>query len=121
MQEKLENIIFVMLLNRIYFHIFVIKSQHFWCKDPSNHLIFFIYFKLSTFVFSGDTSVVIFKMEAAESKIATVVVRGATENYMDDIERAIDDGVNTYKGGYLIFIQKKKICPFSFCHKKTFC
>ena len=39
-------------------------------------------------------------MEAAESKIATVVVRGATENYMDDIERAIDDGVNTYKGGY---------------------
>ena len=40
-------------------------------------------------------------MEAAESKIATVVVRGATENYMDDIERAIDDGVNTYKGGYL--------------------
>lgn len=46
----------------------------------------------------GDTSVVIFKMEATESKIATVVVRGATENYMDDIERAIDDGVNTYKG-----------------------
>jgi len=46
----------------------------------------------------GDTSVVIFKMESTESKIATVVVRGATENYMDDIERAIDDGVNTYKG-----------------------
>jgi T-complex protein 1 subunit theta len=46
----------------------------------------------------GDTSVVIFKMDAAESNIATVVVRGATENYMDDIERAIDDGVNTYKG-----------------------
>jgi len=46
----------------------------------------------------GDTSVVIFKMEATESKISTVVVRGATENYMDDIERAIDDGVNTYKG-----------------------
>jgi len=46
----------------------------------------------------GDTSVVIFKMDSTESKIATVVVRGATENYMDDIERAIDDGVNTYKG-----------------------
>ena len=46
-------------------------------------------------------------MEATESKIATVVVRGATENYMDDIERAIDDGVNTYKGGYLF---KKKKC-----------
>jgi T-complex protein 1 subunit theta len=46
----------------------------------------------------GDTAVVIFKMEATESKISTIVVRGATENYMDDIERAIDDGVNTYKG-----------------------
>ena len=44
-------------------------------------------------------------MEAAESKIATVVVRGATENYMDDIERAIDDGVNTYKGGYLFKVK----------------
>ena len=53
-------------------------------------------------------------MEAAESKIATVVVRGATENYMDDIERAIDDGVNTYKGGYLF--KNKMFCPFSFCH-----
>ena len=50
----------------------------------------------------GDTSVVIFKMEATESKISTIVVRGATENYMDDIERAIDDGVNTYKGKFRI-------------------
>jgi len=25
------------------------------------------------------------------------VIRGATDNYMDDIERAVDDGVNTYK------------------------
>merc|ERR1711976_1113262 len=46
----------------------------------------------------GDTSIVIFKMDSFESKIATIVIRGATENYMDDIERAIDDGVNTYKG-----------------------
>jgi len=46
----------------------------------------------------GDTSIVIFKMDSSESKIATIVIRGATENYMDDIERAIDDGVNVYKG-----------------------
>ena len=32
------------------------------------------------------------------SAISTIVVRGATDNYMDDIERAIDDGVNTFKG-----------------------
>ena len=69
--------------------------------------------------FSGDTSVVIFKMDAAESNIATVVVRGATENYMDDIERAIDDGVNTYKGGYL-FKRKKCSVHFRFVIKKHF-
>lgn len=46
----------------------------------------------------GDTAVVVFKLEAAESRIATLVIRGATENYMDDIERAADDGVNTFKG-----------------------
>lgn len=46
----------------------------------------------------GDTSVVIFRVEAKESRIATIVVRGSTDNYMDDIERAIDDGVNTFKG-----------------------
>jgi T-complex protein 1 subunit theta len=26
------------------------------------------------------------------------LIRGATDNYMDDIERAVDDGVNTFKG-----------------------
>ncbi|XP_035794616.1 T-complex protein 1 subunit theta-like [Anopheles albimanus] len=46
----------------------------------------------------GDTSVTIFKSEAAESRIATIVIRGSTDNYMDDIERVIDDGVNTFKG-----------------------
>nr|XP_022910087.1 T-complex protein 1 subunit theta [Onthophagus taurus] len=46
----------------------------------------------------GDTTVVIFRNEGKESRIATIVVRGATDNYMDDIERAIDDGVNTFKG-----------------------
>jgi len=52
----------------------------------------------------GDTSVVIFRMfdknEVGKeiSAISTIVIRGATDNYMDDIERAIDDGVNTFKG-----------------------
>lgn len=45
----------------------------------------------------GDTRVVVFKMESTESRISTVVIRGSTDNYMDDIERAIDDGVNTFK------------------------
>lgn len=46
----------------------------------------------------GDTRVVVFKMESSESRISTIVIRGSTDNYMDDIERAIDDGVNTFKG-----------------------
>ncbi|GAB1868372.1 T-complex protein 1 subunit theta [Camponotus japonicus] len=46
----------------------------------------------------GDTIVVVFKLDGKESRVSTVLVRGSTENYMDDIERAIDDGVNTFKG-----------------------
>ncbi|XP_021181684.2 T-complex protein 1 subunit theta [Helicoverpa armigera] len=46
----------------------------------------------------GDTRVVCFRMDSTESRISTVVIRGSTDNYMDDIERAIDDGVNTFKG-----------------------
>ena len=42
-------------------------------------------------------------LTVVESKISTIVVRGSTEHYMDDIERAIDDGVNVYKGIYTIF------------------
>ena len=32
-----------------------------------------------------------------ESPIATVIIRGSTDNVMDDVERALDDGVNTFK------------------------
>lgn len=46
----------------------------------------------------GDTGIVAFRNKGADSRIATIVVRGATDNYIDDIERAIDDGVNTFKG-----------------------
>ena len=29
--------------------------------------------------------------------VATVVLRASTSNLLDDIERAVDDGVNSYK------------------------
>ncbi|PFX16094.1 T-complex protein 1 subunit theta-like [Stylophora pistillata] len=45
----------------------------------------------------GGTSVTIFKQEREETAVSTVVIRGSTENIMDDIERAVDDGVNTFK------------------------
>lgn len=46
----------------------------------------------------GDSRVVVFRQETEDSAIATVVVRGSSKNVMDDIERAIDDGVNVFKG-----------------------
>lgn len=46
----------------------------------------------------GETGIVVFRNEGKDSKIATIVIRGSTDNGMDDIERAIDDGVNTFKG-----------------------
>jgi len=46
----------------------------------------------------GSTRVTIFRQESDESGISTIVVRSSTSNLADDIERAIDDGVNVYKG-----------------------
>ena len=48
----------------------------------------------------GGDRVTIFRQEDSSSNItrtATIVVRGATQNQLDDIERAIDDGVNVFK------------------------
>ena len=41
--------------------------------------------------------VTVFRQSAEESAVATIVLRGATANALDDIERAIDDAVNTAK------------------------
>jgi len=46
----------------------------------------------------GDSEIVVFKVGDNESRVSTVVIRGSTDNYMDDIERAVDDGVNVFKG-----------------------
>ncbi|XP_072019103.1 T-complex protein 1 subunit theta-like [Amphiura filiformis] len=45
----------------------------------------------------GETPVIIFQQDKDEGAVSTVVVRGSTDNIMDDIERAVDDGVNTFK------------------------
>merc|ERR1711881_181393 len=45
----------------------------------------------------GDTSVVVFRQEREDTAVATIVIRGSTSNMMDDIERAVDDGVNCFK------------------------
>nr|CAD2134759.1 unnamed protein product [Meloidogyne enterolobii] len=45
----------------------------------------------------GDTQTVIFDKQSATSKVVTVIVRGSSQSILDDVERAIDDGVNTFK------------------------
>mmetsp|Transcript_21104 Transcript_21104/g.69108 ORF Transcript_21104/g.69108 Transcript_21104/m.69108 type:complete len:542 (-) Transcript_21104:696-2321(-) len=45
----------------------------------------------------GSTNCTILEQEDATSKVATIVVRGSSPNIMDDVERAIDDGVHTVK------------------------
>jgi len=46
----------------------------------------------------GSQSVCVFKQNREESSLSSIVVRGSTDNIMDDVERAINDGVNVYKG-----------------------
>jgi len=45
----------------------------------------------------GGTKCIVVAQEDHTSRVATIVLRGSTENAMDDIERACDDGVNGYK------------------------
>lgn len=45
----------------------------------------------------GETDVVIFDKKGDTGKVCTIVVRGSSQPLMDDVERAVDDAVNTYK------------------------
>lgn len=40
---------------------------------------------------------IVFRNDKDENKMATIVLRGSTTSMLDDVERAIDDGVNTIK------------------------
>ncbi|RYN65231.1 putative T-complex protein 1 subunit theta [Alternaria tenuissima] len=45
----------------------------------------------------GGDRVTVFRPENEQTRTATLVLRGATQNHLDDVERAIDDGVNVVK------------------------
>ncbi|GAB4851461.1 T-complex protein 1 subunit theta [Ancistrocladus abbreviatus] len=45
----------------------------------------------------GGATVTIVRNEEGGNSISTVVLRGSTDSILDDLERAVDDGVNTYK------------------------
>lgn len=44
----------------------------------------------------GSTKVTIFKNDV-DVGVATVVIRGSTQNILDDVERCVDDAVNSFK------------------------
>jgi T-complex protein 1 subunit theta len=45
----------------------------------------------------GGDRVTVFRQESEVTRTATLVLRGATQNHLDDVERAVDDGVNVVK------------------------
>jgi T-complex protein 1 subunit theta len=45
----------------------------------------------------GGIKVIVFRQKDESSGVSTILVRGATDNITDDIERALDDGINTYR------------------------
>ncbi|WVN85434.1 T-complex protein 1, theta subunit [Cryptococcus depauperatus CBS 7841] len=45
----------------------------------------------------GDRVTVLRQEEGEKTRTATIVLRGATANYLDDLERSLDDGVNTVR------------------------
>ncbi|XAR68659.1 hypothetical protein NMG60_11003862 [Bertholletia excelsa] len=45
----------------------------------------------------GGVRVTIVRNEEGGNSVSTVVLRGSTDSILDDLERAVDDGVNTYK------------------------
>ncbi|KAI5337979.1 hypothetical protein L3X38_017250 [Prunus dulcis] len=45
----------------------------------------------------AGVKVTVVKNEEGGNSISTVLLRGSTDSILDDLERAVDDGVNTYK------------------------
>uniref|UniRef100_A0A7N0T675 CCT-theta n=1 Tax=Kalanchoe fedtschenkoi TaxID=63787 RepID=A0A7N0T675_KALFE len=45
----------------------------------------------------GGVRVTVVRNEEGGNSVSTIVLRGSTDSILDDLERAVDDGVNTYK------------------------
>lgn len=46
----------------------------------------------------GSTKCIVFTQRSQGSRISTLLVRASTQNLLDDVDRAVDDAVNVYKG-----------------------
>eukprot|EP00249_Psilotum_nudum_P010921 c22847_g1_i1 orf=498-2132(-) len=69
-------------------------SQVKLCKPPLSELGFADLVSVEEI---GGQRVTVVKNEQGGNMISTVVLRGSTDSILDDIERAVDDGVNNYK------------------------
>ena len=45
----------------------------------------------------GGRKITVFEQDAEESRVASIILRASTHNVLEDLERAVDDGVNTVK------------------------
>ncbi len=45
----------------------------------------------------GGATCTVLRQDASLGKISTVVLRGSTQGFLDDVERAVNDGVNAFK------------------------
>ncbi|RHY04379.1 hypothetical protein DYB36_000901 [Aphanomyces astaci] len=45
----------------------------------------------------GGKKITVFRQDQEDAKMATIILRASTDNVLNDLERAIDDGVNTVK------------------------
>ncbi|KAI9608356.1 hypothetical protein KEM48_003291 [Puccinia striiformis f. sp. tritici PST-130] len=55
----------------------------------------------------GDRVTVFRQDDETKTRTSTIVLRGATTSSLDDVERAIDDGVNVIKG----LLKDSRLCP----------
>ncbi|ORX35956.1 t-complex protein 1, thetasubunit (tcp-1-theta) [Kockovaella imperatae] len=45
----------------------------------------------------GGDRVTVLRQDSEKTRTSTIVLRGATANYLDDLERSLDDGINTVR------------------------
>lgn len=45
----------------------------------------------------GSEKVTIFERDEEDARLSSIILRGATHTLLDDVERAIDDGINTFR------------------------
>ena len=45
----------------------------------------------------ASEKLIVFKRNTDDCKLSTIVLRGSTKNILEDVERAIDDGVNVFR------------------------